>query len=300
MTVIKLEHLTKIEGHASLTVKIDEGKVQKVELAVVEGARFIEGIIKGRRFDEVHLVVQRICGICSVSHTLACLKAIENALGIVPSNQTKMLRELMEIGAHIQSHSLHLYLLALPDYLGYGRALEMAGKYRKEVVRGLGLKKLGNEIDAVIGGRVMHPVTPCIGGFRALPEQGRLEALQRQLDLQLTQVVQARALDHQRGSAPVAVFALDGAGAQLPAQVAGGQSVARGQQLAQRSLVDDVAAVVARAGSQLDEMLGAPQHVQVVLDHDDRVTARDQAFQGRDQAIAVGGVQAAGGLVQNV
>jgi len=182
MSIIKLDHITKIEGHANLTLKVVDGKVESVELAVVEGARFFEGIIKDRRWNEVHLIVQRVCGICSVSHTLAALKAIENGLGIKISQQTQDLRELMEIGAHLQSHSLHLYLLALPDYLGFLSALDMAQKYKKEVLRGLSLKKLGNELDRVIGGRIMHPVAATVGGFSKLPKQEELDMLLKMLE----------------------------------------------------------------------------------------------------------------------
>ncbi len=182
MAEIKLDHITKIEGHANLTVKIDNSKVEKVELAVVEGARYFEGFVKGRDFKEVHTITQRICGICSVSHTIVALKAIENAIGVKVSEQTRLLRELMEIGAFIQSHSLHMFLLALPDYLGYQSAIDMAEKYRKEVLLGLSLKKLGNEIDSIIGGRVMHPVSMCVGGFHKLPEQEKLDELKKKLE----------------------------------------------------------------------------------------------------------------------
>jgi len=182
MSLIKLDHIAKVEGHANLTVKVDAGKIQKVELAVVEGSRWFEGIVKGKKWDEVHLVVQRICGICSVSHTIVALQAIEDALGVKVSDQTKSLRELMEIGAFLQSHSLHLYLLALPDYLGYQSALDMASKYKKEVLRGLAIKKLGNDIDAVIGGRIMHPVAVKVGGFSKLPTQKELDLLLKKLE----------------------------------------------------------------------------------------------------------------------
>jgi sulfhydrogenase subunit alpha len=182
MTTIKLDHITKIEGHASLTVKMENGKVQAVELGVVEGARYFEAIVKGRPWSDVHLIVQRICGICSVSHTIAAVMAVENALGVKVSEQTKLLRELMEIGTHLQSHSLHVYMLALPDYLGYSSALDMADKYKAEIMRGLALKKLGNDLDRVIGGREMHPVTVRVGGFSKLPSQEELDALLRSLE----------------------------------------------------------------------------------------------------------------------
>jgi len=182
MTVISLKHIAKIEGHANLTIKIENGKVEKVDLGAVEGARYFEGLVKGRNFDEAHTITQRICGICSVSHTLAALEAIENGLGINVTEQTKQLRELMEIGAFLQSHSLHLYLLALPDYLGYPSAIEMAEKYKAEVLRGLSIKKLGNELDRVIGGRIMHPVSAKVGGFSKLPTQEDCDYLLKLLE----------------------------------------------------------------------------------------------------------------------
>jgi sulfhydrogenase subunit alpha len=182
MTRIQLDHITRIEGHANLRIKIENSTIEDVELAATEGARFFEAIVKALPCSDAHLVMQRICGICSVSHTLAAIKAVENALGVKVSEQTKILRELMAIGSVIQSHSLHLYLLSLPDYLGYSSGLDMADKYKTELMRGLGLKKLGNELDRVIGGREIHPVTCRVGGFSTLPTQEQLDILHKLLD----------------------------------------------------------------------------------------------------------------------
>ncbi len=178
---IKLDHITKIEGHAQLIVKIDKGKVKKVEVNVVEGARFFEAIVKGRKYDEVSVLTSRICGTCSPIHVVTALKAVENAFNVQISEQTKLLRELIVLGSLIQNHICHCYFLVLPDYLGYESAVQMASKYKEEVKRALRLKGLGNEIVAVVGGREVHPMTPRIGGFSKLPEKKDLDMLLEKL-----------------------------------------------------------------------------------------------------------------------
>ena len=183
-TKITLNHVCKVEGHGSLYVEIDNGKVKKCELGTVEGARYFEGIIKGRHFSEIPEITSRICGICSCAHTVCSIKAIENAFGIKVSEQTELLRDFLTIGERIRSHATHLYLLALPDYLGYESAIAMAPHYQKEVARALELVKLGNTIVEIIGGREMHPVTPVIGGFTRIinkEEQERLLKWLKQL-----------------------------------------------------------------------------------------------------------------------
>jgi coenzyme F420-reducing hydrogenase alpha subunit len=178
---IKLEHITKIEGHANLTLSIDGNQVKKCELGAVEGSRYFEGLLKGRKITEAPEITSRICGICSVIHTIVSLQAVEKALGITPSEQTKNLRELMVLGERIRSHAAHLYFLALPDYLGFESAIAMSAKYRNEVARALALTKLGNEIVTVVGGREMHPVSSQAGGMLKLPTQEQIDNLRRRL-----------------------------------------------------------------------------------------------------------------------
>ena len=132
MTKIDLHHICKVEGHGSLHVEIKGSKLTRCELKVVEGARFFEGIVKGKRYDDVQEITSRICGICSCAHTCASLQALENAMGVKVSEQTRRMRELLSIGERIRSHATHLYFLALPDYLGYESALAMTKKYKKE------------------------------------------------------------------------------------------------------------------------------------------------------------------------
>ena len=178
---INLEHITKIEGHAKLRLKVEGGEVEEVEMEVFEGARYFEGIVKGRRYQEAAPLTSRICGVCSVVHFLTGLKAVEAGLGIKPSEAAQDLRELMHIGGVLQSHMLHVYFLALPDYLGFPDALAMASKYPQEVRMGIGLKKTGNELISVIGGREVHPISARLGGFTRLPSKADLYFLKEQL-----------------------------------------------------------------------------------------------------------------------
>ncbi|MBR9692505.1 Ni/Fe hydrogenase subunit alpha [Candidatus Woesearchaeota archaeon] len=179
---ITLDHITKIEGHASLTVKVDKGKVKKCELGSTEGARFFEGLVVGRPYDDAYEMVMRICGICSVGHFTASLKALENAMGVKVSKQTQAMREVMAIGERLRSHATHLYFLALPDYLGYESALAMAPKFKKEIADALILMKAGNDLVTVFGGRQMHPMGGRVGGFTHYPRKEQLESLISLLD----------------------------------------------------------------------------------------------------------------------
>jgi len=191
---IKLDHIAKVEGHARLRVKIDKGKVKKVQLEVFEGARYFEGILKGRKFDEAHIITSRICGVCSQAHTIAAVKAIEDALGLKVSKQTNVLRELLLMGSIIQSHALHLYFLAAPDYFGFDNAIAMASKHPNLVKRGLRLKKLGNDICTLIGGREIHTITAVIGGFQRLPGQQEIDALRKNLEKEMKEFVETAKL----------------------------------------------------------------------------------------------------------
>ncbi len=186
---IKLEHITKIEGHANLTLSIDKGEVKKCELGSIEGSRYFEGILKGRNCTEAPEIVSRICGICSCIHYLTSIQAVENALGIKPTEQTKLLRELILLGERIRSHTAHLYFLSLPDYLGAESALALGPKYKGDVARALKLTKLGNELISVIGGRQMHPVSAQVGGMTKLPTQEQIDDLRRKLQESQTDAI---------------------------------------------------------------------------------------------------------------
>ncbi|MFW6014470.1 MAG: Ni/Fe hydrogenase subunit alpha [Candidatus Nanoarchaeia archaeon] len=178
---LSIEHIAKVEGHGKLHVNVNKGEIECVQMEIFEGARYFEGLVKDRPYNEVPAVVSRICGICSQSHLLCSQLAIENALKVRVTKQTKQLRELLMLASLMQSHVLHLYFLALPDYLGYDSALAMAGKYKKEVARALQLKRLANDIVKTIGGREIHSLTPVIGGFSQLPTQKDIDHLLKRL-----------------------------------------------------------------------------------------------------------------------
>lgn len=174
---ITLDHITKIEGHAHLKVRVEKGKVKKCDLGSTEGARFFEGLVVGRPYDDGVEMTMRICGICSVGHFTASLKALEDAMGVKVSKQTQAMREIMAIGERIRSHATHLYFLSLPDFLGYESALAMAPKFKKEIEDALHLMRAGNEIVTTFGGRQMHPMGGRIGGFTHYPRPDQIQHL---------------------------------------------------------------------------------------------------------------------------
>ena len=178
---LTINHLTKIEGHATLTLQVDGVKVKKCELSSIEGSRYFEGIVKGRRYDEAPEITSRICGICSCAHTIAAIMAVEDGFGVQPSKQTMQLRKLLTIGERIRSHATHLYFLALPDYFGVDSAIAMLPKHKKEVQRALRLMKAGNEIIRTVGGRDLHPVSAQVGGFLRVPSAREMRALRESL-----------------------------------------------------------------------------------------------------------------------
>lgn len=179
---ITLNHITKIEGHAKLTLKIDEGTITTCELGASEGARYFEGILIGRRYNEASEITSRICGICSCAHVIAATTAIEHAIGYTPSVQTTRLRILLTLSERIRSHATHLYFLALPDYLGYESALAMAKDYKPQLQAALRMMKVGNRAITLLGGRDLHPVSAAVGGWLKLPKQEQLTELAAELD----------------------------------------------------------------------------------------------------------------------
>jgi len=166
---IKVDYMARVEGEAALDITVSRGKITNLKLNVYEPARFFQGFLVGRRYDEVPDIVARICGICPVSHMLTSIQALENAFDIVPGEETLRLRKLLAFSQWIQSHSLHTYMLALPDYLGYDSVIDMIPEHREVVEQALRLKRLGNDLTVAIGGREVHPVTAVIGGVTHVP-----------------------------------------------------------------------------------------------------------------------------------
>ncbi len=162
---IKVDHLARVEGHGNIHVVIDGGRVQTVEMNVVEPARLFESMVRNRSFIEVSYIASRICGICSASHVVADLSAIERIFGVQVSDRTSALRELLVYGSYLQNHATHLFMLAAPDFLKRDSIFPLAEAEPRLFEQALGLKALGNELCSKVGGRSIHPITAVVGGF---------------------------------------------------------------------------------------------------------------------------------------
>ncbi|MEK6643122.1 MAG: Ni/Fe hydrogenase subunit alpha [Planctomycetota bacterium] len=179
---IDIKEITRVEGHGNISVRLDDGEITRLELQIVESPRFFEAFLRGRRYDEAPHITCRICGICSVGHTTASLKAVEAACGIEPSEQTKLLRKLILHGEQLQSHILHLYFLAVPDYLGVGSVIPLAKSHPDVVKRALRMKRLANDVCTVVGGRHIHPISLHVGGITHVPLPEQLRAIKLRLE----------------------------------------------------------------------------------------------------------------------
>jgi sulfhydrogenase subunit alpha len=171
--------LTRVEGHGKLILKAKDGKVEAVQWQVTEAPRFFEMMLRGRPWHDAHVLASRICGICSVSHQLASLQATEIAFGLQPTQQTVFLRKLLYAGEVIESHTLHIFVLAGPDFVEAGSIFPLINK--DAILAGLRLKKLGNELMEIIGGRSIHPQATTVNGFGKLPRIQDLLTLQKDL-----------------------------------------------------------------------------------------------------------------------
>ncbi|MBL7205946.1 MAG: nickel-dependent hydrogenase large subunit, partial [Desulfobacteraceae bacterium] len=170
-------HVTRIEGHGNIVVQIEDGEVKKVEWKVPEAPRFFEALVVGRDWSELTKITSRICGICSIGHTFASLKATETAMGITITEQTRRLREVLTHGETLQSHILHVCYLVLPDLLKVGSVVSLIETHRDVVLLAIKLHRLANETCDIIGGRTTHPVRACVNGWSMLPQKKELEEL---------------------------------------------------------------------------------------------------------------------------
>jgi coenzyme F420-reducing hydrogenase alpha subunit len=181
-THISVHHLTRVEGHGNIVVDIANGKVERVEWQVPEAPRFFEAMVRGRHYTEVARITSRICGICSIGHTLASVKATEAALGISVTPQTRKLRTLLKHAENYDSHVLHVYFLTAPDLFGAPSVFPLIPTHAEIVVRALRMKRLGHEWGALIGGRTTHPTRVVPGGFSELPTERELRDLKARLE----------------------------------------------------------------------------------------------------------------------
>lgn len=177
---INVPILARVEGEAALLLTIENQAIHSLQLKIYEPPRLFEKFLETRSYNEVVDIVARICGICPVAYQMSAVQAIENCFGIDPGPWVREMRRLFYCGEWIESHSLHIHLLAAPDFLGFKTAPEMAKKFPKEVRRGLRLQAFGNELIKLFGGRSVHPIGACVGGFYHAPSKSLTSELLRQ------------------------------------------------------------------------------------------------------------------------
>ena len=186
----EVKALARVEGEGRLYAKIKDRKVEHVELNIYEPPRFFESFLRGRSYKEVPDITARICGICPVAYQMTSCGAIERALNLKTSQDIESIRRLLYCGEWIESHVLHIHLLHLPDFLGYHSGIEMAQYHRQVVERGLKMKKIGNELIEILGGRPIHPINVRIGGFYKAPRVEKLRNLLPDLEWALDSAIQ--------------------------------------------------------------------------------------------------------------
>lgn len=174
---ISVDYLARVEGEGALYVELDGERIEDLKFKIFEPPRFFEAFLRGRSYSEAPDITARICGICPVAYQTSAVNAMENAFGASVSGEIRQLRRLLYCAEWIESHALHIYFLHAPDFLGYESGIAMAADYPDLVKRGLRLKKIGNELLEVIGGRAIHPVNSKVGGFYRAPRAAELAAL---------------------------------------------------------------------------------------------------------------------------
>lgn len=178
---IKIDYMARVEGEGALDIVIDGGKVSDVKLKIFEPPRFFEAFLRGRSFREAPDITARICGICPVAYQMSAVHAMEDACGVTIDGPIRELRRLLYCGEWIESHVLHIYMLHAPDFLGKHNVVEVANEHPDIVERGLRLKKTGNAIVSLLGGREIHPINVRVGGFYKIPSNQDFAKLAEQL-----------------------------------------------------------------------------------------------------------------------
>ncbi len=178
---ISVGMMARVEGEGALSITVADGHVQDVQLRIFEPPRFFEAFLRGRSYAEVPDIVARICGICPVAYQMTAVHALEQVFGVQVEGTLRDLRRLIYCGEWIESHTLHVYMLHAPDFLGYDSGIEMAKDHQQSVTRGLRLRKAGNRLITLLGGRAVHPVSVKVGGFSRVPTRGEMASLREDL-----------------------------------------------------------------------------------------------------------------------
>ncbi len=180
---VNVHHVTRVEGHGDIVLDVKNGSIKKLQWQVPEAPRFFEAMLRGRHYDDLRPITSRICGICSIGHSLASLKATEDALGIDISLQSRILRHLAINGENMQSHILHIGYLAAPDLFGVGSVFPLVGsKHQDALLKIVKLHRISNEMSDLICGRTTHPIRLVVGGFSMVPSVEQLNILRKKLE----------------------------------------------------------------------------------------------------------------------
>lgn len=183
-TAISVDHIARVEGHGNVHLTIEGGRVVTCEMNVVEPARLFESMVVGRKFADVPYIASRVCGICSASHVITDILAIERIFGVEVTDRTRALRELLVYGSYLQNHASHLFVFAAPDFLSMESVFPLAKANPELFDQALGLKALGNELCNLVGGRSIHPITAVVGGFTHEPARDEYLAMADKLDVE--------------------------------------------------------------------------------------------------------------------
>lgn len=178
---LDVHHITRVEGHGNIVVSVSSGVLEQCDLEIIEAPRFFEAMLRNQPYQQASRLASRICGICAVAHATTSLRAVEKALGVEPSRQTRLLRELSYYGEVLDSHILHVYMLVAPDYFGLGSVIPLAESAPDVVLRALRMKRVAGEICRVVCGRHTHPIAMTVGGFTHLPKVDELVSIQEAL-----------------------------------------------------------------------------------------------------------------------
>jgi len=178
----KVSALTRVEGEGALEIHLNGTEIERVHLRIYEPPRFFESFLKGRDVREVPDIVARICGICPVAYQMSACQALEKALAMAIPHEVTLLRRLLYCGEWLESHVLHIIMLHAPDFLGYESSLEMAVDHLELFEDGLRIRKLGNDLLTILGGRAIHPINVTVGGFYRTPAVGKLKHLLPELE----------------------------------------------------------------------------------------------------------------------
>ncbi len=178
---IRVDYLARVEGEGGIRIQLKGEQVRDVQLHIFEPPRLFEGFLRGRHYTEVPDITARICGICPVAYQMSSVHALESILGITVDPAVRLLRRLFYCAEWIESHALHVFMLHAPDFLGYPDAIVMAREHRDVVEQALRLKKCGNELMILLGGREIHPVSVAVGGFHKTPAKSALRAFNDEL-----------------------------------------------------------------------------------------------------------------------